>query len=71
MELPDGLEVIELDSFRESGIKNAAFPASLRTIASAAFAGCMSLKTVEFAEGLKIIGTDECADNDELPCGVF
>ena len=46
-------------------------PASLRMIAQGAFAKCKSLKTVEFSEGLEVLGTDEYTDKGGMWYGVF
>ena len=40
-------------------------------IAQGAFSGCKSLRTVEFSEGLEVLGTDEYTDDDGPWCGVF
>ena len=61
--LPEGLEEIGLDAFRESGLESIAFPASLRTVHQGAFAKCKNLKTAVLNEGLEALGTDEYKDN--------
>ena len=71
MKFSEGLEKIGLQAFALSGLENIEFPASLRTIAQAAFAECKSLKTVKFNDGLEVLGTHEYADNGCRYCGFF
>ena len=44
MKFSEGLEKISLQAFALSGLENIELPASLRTVAQAAFAECKSLK---------------------------
>ena len=60
MEFSESLEKIGVGAFKESGLESAVLPASLRTVSQELFAGCKSLKTVKFREGLEVLGTDEC-----------
>ena len=55
----------------ESELESVEFPASLKTVAQAAFAGCKNLKTVKFNEGLEVLGTDEYFDDGGMYFGVF
>ena len=54
-----------------SGLENVELPASLRTVAQAAFAKCENLKTVKFSEGLEVLGEDEYDDDGNMWFGVF
>ena len=71
VELPESLEKIGLEAFMESGLENIELPASLRTVAQAAFAKCKSLRTVKFNEGLEALGADEYRDDGKMWRGVF
>lgn len=62
--LPEGLEEIGLEAFRESGLKYIAFPPFLRTVHQGAFANCKSLKTAVLNEGLEVLGTNEYKNNN-------
>ena len=66
-----GLESIGRFAFYGTNVKHITFPALLRTIAHAAFAGCRNLKTVKLNEGLEVLGTNEYFNDDGMPYGVF
>ena len=57
--------------FTRCGIENIRIPSTLKVIEAATFCGCMSLKSVEFSEGLEKIGvgafTQTGVENIVLP----
>ena len=57
--LPDSLEEIGLDAFRESGLEDFVAPRSLRTVRQGAFWECRQLRRARLNEGLEALGTDE------------
>lgn len=71
MILPSGLEKIGLFAFHNTGLANVKLPASLREIAQGAFAMCECLRTVEFGDGLDVLGTDEYPGGGGVWYGVF
>lgn len=71
VELPEGLEKIGLGVFNASGLESVEFPASLRTIAQAAFTKCKNLRTVKFNEGLEVLGANEYRYDGSEWFGVF
>ena len=67
----ENLKTINEEAFRESGLRNIEFPASLRKISQAAFCKCQSLRTVKFCEGLEVLGVDVRTEDGKLYYGVF
>lgn len=61
VEIPQGVEKIGSEWFKNSGVESVTIPASVREIGAEAFRGCKQLRRVEFAEGsqLRRIG-DRC-----------
>ena len=59
VQLPDSVEEIGLDAFRQTGVENFVAPKSLRIIRQSAFQGCASLRHVELNEGLEVLGTND------------
>lgn len=70
VELPDGLEEIGSDSFRKSGLKSIATPASTRVISQGAFCYCVHLRRAVLNEGLEVLG-DESHSGYQDSYGVF
>ena len=68
--LPDSVEEIGLDAFRECGIKSFIAPGTMRIIHQSAFQDCWSLKYAKLNEGLEVLGTNEYPDGHDW-CGVF
>lgn len=60
--IPEGVTEIGVGAFEGTGIKKVTIPASVKTIAPYAFAGCENLATVVFADGNAL---------EELETGVF
>ena len=52
VELPEGLEVIGEDAFRESTIEEVAIPSTVKEIGENAFTFCNNLKKIEIKEGV-------------------
>mgnify|MGYP000857327356 CR=1 FL=1 len=64
VEVPEGVLVVESDSFAESNIENVELPTSLRLIADNAFAMCHELVSIEIPNNVYAIGRGaflECA----------
>ena len=61
--LPRRAEYLEEGCFSKTGLESVEFPASLRIISQGSFSLCESLKTARFADGLEVLGTDECVSN--------
>ena len=70
IELPDTLEEIGIDAFRESGLESFAAPKSVKRIHQGAFCWCSNIRKVELNKGLEVLGTDEYLDS-RAHCGVF
>ena len=69
--LPEGLEVIGMGCFSESGLKRLALPASVKSVGAAAFRGCWQLKHAQLNEGLESLGKKEVVDGVEWEGSVF
>lgn len=67
-DVPEGVETIEAAAFSGSGLRRIRTPKTLRKIASGAFKGCRSLKTLEIAEGVVEMGGefDNCSQLETL-----
>lgn len=52
-----GLEKIGAKAFNRTGIESVIFPTSLKVVEQGAFSECHSLREVEFASGLEVLGT--------------
>ena len=63
--LPDGLETIEINCFRNSGLEKVVLPASIKCVESGAFCGCEQLKSVQLNEGLEKLGEKEVINGKE------
>ena len=63
-ELPDGIEEVGIEAFREAGLESITTPLSMRIIHQGAFCKCRSLKDAVLNEGLETLGTDEYLDDD-------
>lgn len=70
IELPDTLEEIGIDAFRESGLESFAAPKSMKRIHQGAFCWCSNIRKVELNKGLEVLGTNEYLDS-RVYCGVF
>lgn len=55
VELPEGLESMEINAFDASGLTKVKLPGSLKSISQSAFANTASLESVEFQTGLERI----------------
>lgn len=62
---PEGVEAIERCAFSENNFRDVEFPASLRKIGQGAFAKCCILRTAKFHEGLEVLGTSICPDDED------
>ena len=71
IEFAEGLEKIGLFAFYQTDIESIVLPGSLRTISQGTFANCRRLKTVKFADGLEVLGTDEYENDNQWFYGVF
>lgn len=58
----NGLEKIETNAFRDSGLETVTTPESLRTIGHGAFAGCRNLARVVLNSDLEVLGEDDDVD---------
>ena len=70
IDLPNCVEEIGLNAFRNSGIQYFTAPKSLKIIHQGAFYLCCSLCSVILNEGLEVLGTDEPLDVENV-YGVF
>lgn len=56
--IPQGVESIGEEAFRETGITTISIPSTVKTIGENAFNNCTKLETVTFTNGLETIGKD-------------
>ena len=71
--IPKGVEEIQRSAFREcENLKEVVFEAGsvLEKIGNHAFCGCISLKNIQFPDGLETIGV-ECFESSDLEKIVF
>ena len=54
MEVPNGIEYIGSECFRDSGVEEIMLPATLREISKSTFTDCRKLKTVWVEEGCAV-----------------
>jgi chromosome segregation ATPase len=62
--LPESLEEIQINAFRESALVDFSSPTGLKTISDRAFQACTALRTVNISAGVSSIGNyvfDECS----------
>lgn len=71
IKLPDGIEEIGIDAFREAWLESITTPLSVKIIRQGAFSKCPNLKHVVLNKGLETLGTAEYFDDGRTHFGVF
>ena len=69
--LPEGLKIIGIDSFWNSGLEEIILPSSVKSIEPCAFYGCKQLKSVRLNEGLEKLGEKQVVDGHNWVGAVF